>query len=72
MGALDSEPVGQHVSHPGHRATQSVVGGGKQHGRLNWPARRAELRRIFMTGPQVAAPDHREVLTLPGIAVYTQ
>jgi len=25
-----------------------------------------------MTGPQVAAPDHREVLTLPGIAVYTQ
>ncbi|MGB1400741.1 MAG: hypothetical protein ACPG6K_02365 [Pseudohongiellaceae bacterium] len=72
MGALDSEPVGQHVSHPGHRATQSVVGGGKQHGRLNLPVRLAELRRILMTGPQVAAPDHREVLTLPGIAVYTQ
>ena len=29
-------------------------------------------RRLPQAGPQVAAPDHRKVLTLPGIAVYTQ
>ena len=59
--------------------------GGEPHGRLTWPVRLAKLRqlvrsglaappqrRLPQAGPQIAAPDHREVLTLPGIAVYTQ